>query len=135
MNSLGAFVFLGVVIAIVICAVVAFSSSSKAAGVAIDNNPLNEGEGKNETNDLCVDESQKASTDNANCEKSPLSVSSVEIEASINDMKAQIKELKDKQLSTVVKGVLLGLLLWSVISGFVGFIVFVIYANSHHSYY
>lgn len=135
MNSLGAFVFLGVVIAIVICAVVAFSSASKAAGVAVDNNLSNEGEGANETNDLCVDESQKASTDNANCEKSPLSVSSVEIEASINDLKAQIKELKDKQLSTVVKGVLLGLLLWSVISGFIGFIVFVIYANSHHSYY
>lgn len=135
MNSLGAFVFLGVVIAIVICAVVAFSSASKAAGVAVDNNPSNEGKGANETNDLCVDESQKASTDNANCEKSPLSVSSVEIEASINDLKAQIKELKDKQLSTVVKGVLLGLLLWSVISGFIGFIGFVIYANSHHSYY
>ena len=132
MNGFGAIIFL--IAAIVICAAVA-RSASKAAGVAIDNNPSNEGEGANETNDLCVDESQKASTDNANCEKSPLSVSSVEIEASINDLKAQIKELKDKQLSTVVKGVLLGLLLWSVISGFVGFIVFVIYANSHHSYY
>ena len=132
MNGFGAIIFL--IAAIVICAAVA-RSASKAAGVAVDNNPSNEGEGANETNDLCVDESQKASTDNANCEKSPLSVSSVEIEASINDLKAQIKELKDKQLSTVVKGVLLGLLLWSVISGFVGFIVFVIYANSHHSYY
>ena len=134
MNSAGALIFVGLVIAIIICAIVAFSSASKAAGVATDNNPPKE-EGANETNDLCVDETQKASTDNANCEKSPLSVSSVEIEASINDLKAQIKELKDKQLSTVVKGVLLGLLLWSVISGFVGFIVFVIYANSHHSYY
>ena len=134
MNSLGAFVFLGVVIAIVICAVVAFSSASKAAGVAVDNNPPKE-EGANETNDLCVDESQKPSTDNANRKKSPLSVSSVEIETSINDLKAQIKELKDKQLSTVIKGVLWGLLLWSFISGFVGFIVFVFYANSHHSYY
>lgn len=134
MNSAGALIFVGLIIAIIICAVVAFSSASKAAGVAVDNNPSNEGEGEgaNETNDLCVDESQKASTDNANCEKSPLSVSSVEVEASINDLKAQIKELKDKQLSTVVKGVLLGLLLWSVISGFIGF---VIYANSHHSYY
>ena len=132
MNGFGAIIFL--IAAIVICAAVA-RSASKAAGVAVDNNPSNEGEGANETNDLCVDESQKASTDNANCEKSPLSVSSVEIEASINDLKAQIKELKDKQLSTVVKGVLLGLLLWSVISGFIGFIVFVIYANSHHSYY
>ena len=135
MNSVGALIFVGLILAIVICAVVAFSSASKAAGVAVDNNPSNEGEGKNETNDLCVDESQKTSTDNANCEKSPLSVSSVEIKTSINDLKAQIKELKDKQLSTVVKGVLLGLLLWSFISGFVGFIVFVIYANSHHSYY
>lgn len=135
MNGFAAFIFMGFVFAIIICAVVAFSSASKAAGVAVDNNPSNEGEGKNETNDLCVDESQKTSTDNANCEKSPLSVSSVEIEASINDLKAQIKELKDKQLSTVVKGVLLGLLLWSFISGFVGFIVFVIYSNSHHSYY
>ena len=132
MNGFGAIIFL--IAAIVICAAVA-RSASKAAGVAIDNNPLNEGEGKNETNDLCVDESQQASTDNANNEKSPLSVSSVEIETSINDLKAQIKELKDKQLSTVIKGVLWGLLLWSVISGFVGFIVFVIYANSHHSYY
>lgn len=132
MNGFGAIIFL--IAAIVICAAVA-RSASKAAGVAVDNNPSNEGEGANETNDLCVDESQKASTDNANCDKSPRSVSSVGIEASINDLKAQIKELKDKQLSTVVKGVLLGLLLWSVISGFVGFIVFVIYANSHHSYY
>ena len=132
MNGFGASIFL--IAAIVICAAVA-RSASKAAGVDVDNNPSNEGEGANETNDLCVDESQKASTDNANCEKSPLSVSSVEIEASINYLKAQIKEHKDKQLSTVVKGVLLGLLLWSVISGFVGFIVFVIYANSHHSYY
>ena len=132
MNGFGAIIFL--IAAIVICAAVA-RSASKAAGVAVDNNPSNEGEGKNETNDLCVDESQKASTDNANCEKSPLSVSSVEIEASINDLKAQIKELKDKQLSTVIKGVLWGLLLWSVISGFIGFIIFVIYANSHHSYY
>ena len=135
MNSAGALIFVGLIIAIIICAVVAFSSASKAAGVAVDNNPSNEGEGANETNDLCVDESQKASTDNANCDKSPLSVSSVEIEASINDLKAQIKVLKDNQLSTVVKGVLLGLLLWSFISGFVGFIVFVIYSNSHHSYY
>lgn len=132
MNGFGAIIFL--IAAIVICAAVA-RSASKAAGVAVDNSPSNEGEGKNETNDLCVDESQKASTESANNEKSPLSVSSVEVEASINDLKAQIKELKDKQLSTVVKGVLLGLLLWSVISGFVGFIVFVIYANSHHSYY
>lgn len=135
MNGFAAFIFMGIIFAIIICAVVAFSSASKAAGVAVDNNPSNEGEGKNEINDLCVDESQKTSTDNANCEKSPLSVSSVEIEASINELKAQIKELKDKQLSTVVKGVLLGLLLWSFISGFVGFIVFVIYSNSHHSYY
>lgn len=133
MNSLGAFVFLGVVIACVVCVVV-LVYTQKPTETTTDNNPPKE-EGANETNDLCVDESQKASTDNANYEKSPLSVSSVEIEASINDMKAQIKELKDKQLSTVVKGVLLGLLLWSIISGFVGFIVFVIYANSHHSYY
>ncbi len=132
MNGFGAIIFL--IAAIVICAAVA-RSASKAAGVDVDNNPSNEGEGANETNDLCVDESQKASTDNANCEKSPLSVSSVEVEASINDLKAQIKELKDKQLSTVIKGVLWGLLLWSFISGFVGFIIFVIYANSHHSYY
>lgn len=135
MNGFGAFIFVGLIFAFIICAIIAFPSASKAAGVAVDNNPSNEGEGANETNDLCVDESQKASTDNANYEKSPLSVSSVEIEASINDLKAQIKELKDKQLSTVVKGVLLGLLLWSVISGFIGFIVFVFYANSHHSYY
>nr|DAJ68915.1 MAG TPA: hypothetical protein [Caudoviricetes sp.] len=133
MNSLGAFVFLGVVIAIIICAVVA-TYTQKPTETTTDNNPPKE-ESANETNDLCVDESQKTSTDNANCEKSPLSVSSVEIETSINDLKAQIKELKDKQLSTVVKGVLLGLLLWSFISGFVGFIVFVFYANSHHSYY
>ena len=133
MNSLGAFVFLGVVIACVVCVVV-LVYTQKPTETTTDNNPPKE-EGANETNDLCVDESQKASTDNANCEKSPLSVSSVEVEASINDLKAQIKELKDKQLSTVIKGVLWGLLLWSVISGFVGFIVFVIYANSHHSYY
>ena len=135
MNGLSAFVFLGVVIAIVICAVVAFSSASKAAGVAVDNNPSNEGEGANETNDLCVDESQKASTDNANCEKSPLSVSSVEVEASINDLKAQIKELKDKQLSTVIKGVLWGLFLWSVACGVFYAVVLVLNAKSHHSYY
>lgn len=135
MNGFGAFIFVGLIFAFIICAIIAFPSASKAAGVAVDNTPSNEGEGANETNDLCVDESQKASTDNANCEKSPLSVSSVEIEASINDLKAQIKELKDKQLSTVIKGVLWGLLLWSVISGFIGFIVFVFYANSHHSYY
>lgn len=131
MNGFGAFIFVGLIFAFIICAIIAFPSASKAAGVAVDNNPSNEGEGANETNDLCVDESQKASTDNANNETRPLSVSSVGIEASINDLKAQIKELKDKQLSTVVKGVLLGLLLWSVISGF---IIFVIY-NSHHSYY
>lgn len=135
MNGFGAFIFVGLIFAFIICAIIAFPSASKAAGVAVDNNPSNEGEGANETNDLCVGESQKASTDNADCEKSPPSVSSVEIEASINDLKAQIKELKDKQLATVVKGVLLGLLLWSVISGFIGFIVFVFYANSHHSYY
>lgn len=134
MNGFAAFIFMGIVFAIIICAVVAFSSASKAAGFTNDNNPLKE-EGKDDTNDLCAAETQKASTDNANCEKSPLSVSSVEIEASINDLKAQIKELKDKQLSTVIKGVLWGLLLWSVISGFIGFIIFVIYANSHHSYY
>ena len=131
MNGFGAFIFVGLIFAFIICAIIAFPSASKAAGVAVDNNPSNEGEGANETNDLCVDESQKASTDNANCEKSPLSVSSVEIEASINDLKAQIKELKDKQLSTVIKGVLWGLLIWSAIS----VIIFVIYANSHHSYY
>lgn len=133
MNGFGAFVFLGVVLVSIVCVVV-LVYTQKPTETTTDNNPPKE-EGANETNDLCVDESQKASTDNANCEKSPLSVSSVEIEASINDLKAQIKELKDKQLSTVVKGVLLGLLLWSVISGFVGFIVFVFYANSHHSYY
>ena len=133
MNGFGAFVFLGVVLVSIVCVVV-LVYTQKPTETTTDNNPPKE-EGANETNNLCVDESQKASTDNANCEKSPLSVSSVEIEASINDLKAQIKELKDKQLSTVVKGVLLGLLLWSVISGFVGFIVFVIYANSHHSYY
>lgn len=131
MNGFGAFIFVGLIFAFIICAIIAFPSASKAAGVAVDNNPSNEGEGANETNDLCVDESQKSSTDNANCEKSPLSVSSVEIEASINDLKAQIKELKDKQLSTVIKGVLWGLLIWSAIS----VIIFVIYANSHHSYY
>ncbi len=134
MNSAGALIFVGLILAIVICAVVAFSSASKAAGITNDNNPQKE-EDTNETNDLCGDESQKVSTDNANCGKSPISVSSVEVEASINDLKAQIKVLKDNQLSTVVKGVLLGLLLWSAISGFVGFIIFVIYANSHHSYY
>lgn len=134
MNSLGAFVFLGVVLVSIVCVVV-IVYTQKPIETTTDNNPSEKEEGANETNDLCVDESQKASTDNANCEKSPLSVSSVEIEASINDLKAQIKELKDKQLSTVVKGVLLGLLLWSIISGFVGFIIFVIYANSHHSYY
>lgn len=133
MNSLGAFVFLGVVIACVVCVVV-LVYTQKPTETTTDNNPPKE-EGANETNDLCVDESQKASTDNANCEKSPLSASSVEIEASINDLKAQIKELKDKQLSTVVKGVLWGMLLWSVIWGFIGFVGFVIYANSHHSYY
>lgn len=134
MNSAGALIFIGIVIVIIICAVVV-AYTQKPTETTTDNNPSSEGEGKNEINDLCVDESQKTSTDNANCEKSPLSVSSVEIKTSINDLKAQIKELKDKQLSTVVKGVLLGLLLWSFISGFVGFIVFVIYSNSHHSYY
>lgn len=133
MNSAGALIFIGIVIVIIICAVVV-AYTQKPTETTTDNNPPKE-ESANETNDLCVAESQKSSTDNANCEKSPLSVSSVEIKTSINDLKAQIKELKDKQLSTVVKGVLLGLLLWSVISGFVGFIVFVIYANSHHSYY
>ena len=128
MNGSSAFAF--VVAAIVIWLAVSFFTARKSASASTDNNAPKE-DGANETNDLCVDESQKASTDNANCEKSPLSVSSVEVEASINDLKAQIKELKDKQLSTVVKGVLLGLLLWSVISGF---IIFVIY-NSHHSYY
>lgn len=123
-------VFAFVVAAIVIWLAVSFFTARKSASASTDNNPPKE-EGANETYNLCVDESQKASTDNANNEKSPLSVSSVGIEASINDLKAQIKELKDKQLSTVVKGVLLGLLLWSVISGF---IIFVIY-NSHHSYY
>lgn len=123
-------VFAFVVAAIVIWLAVSFFTARKSASASTDNNAPKE-DGANETNDLCVDESQKASTDNANNEKSPLSVSSVEIEASINDLKAQIKELKDKQLSTVIKGVLLGLLLWSVISGF---IIFVIY-NSHHSYY
>lgn len=132
MNGFGALMF--VIAAIVICAAIVFSTANNSTSASTDNNPPKE-EGKNETNDLCTAESQKTSTDNANCEKSPLSVSSVEIEASINDLKAQIKELKDKQLSTVVKGVLLGLLLWSFISGFVGFIVFVIYSNSHHSYY
>lgn len=133
MNSAGALIFVGLILAIIICAVVV-SFTQKPTETTTDNNTPKE-EGKNETNDLCAAESQKVSTDNANCEKSPLSVSSVEIETSINDLKAQIKELKDKQLSTVVKGVLLGLLLWSFISGFVGFIVFVIYSNSHHSYY
>lgn len=129
MDSLAVLFFLGLVLAIIVCPVF-ISYTKKTTETTIDNNPLEE-EGANETNDLCGDETQKASTDNANNEKSPLSVSSVGIEASINDLKAQIKELKDKQLSTVVKGVLLGLLLWSVISGF---IIFVIY-NSHHSYY
>lgn len=133
MTSLGAFVFLGVVLVSIVCVVV-IVYTQKPIETTTDNNAPKE-DGANETYNLCVAESQKASTDNANNEKSPLSVSSVEIEASINDLKAQIKELKDKQLSTVVKGVLLGLLLWSVISGFIGFIVFVIYANSHHSYY
>lgn len=131
MNSAGALIFIGIVIVIIICAVVV-AYTQKPTETTTDNNPPKE-ESANETNDLCAAESQKV--DNANCEKSPLSVSSVEIETSINDLKAQIKELKDKQLSTVVKGVLLGLLLWSFISGFVGFIVFVFYANSHHSYY
>ena len=133
MNSAGALIFVGLILAIIICAVVV-SFTQKPTETTTDNNPPKE-ESANETNNLCVDESQKVSTDNANCEKSPLSVSSVEIETSINDLKAQIKELKDKQLSTVIKGVLWGLLLWSFISGFVGFIVFVIYSNSHHSYY
>ena len=133
MNSAGALIFIGIVIVIIICAVVV-AYTQKPTETTTDNTPPKE-ESANETNDLCAAESQKVSTDNANCEKSPLSVSSVEIETSINDLKAQIKELKDKQLSTVVKGVLLGLLLWSFISGFVGFIVFVIYSNSHHSYY
>lgn len=133
MNSAGALIFIGIVIVIIICAVVV-AYTQKPTETTTDNNPPKE-ESANETNDLCVDESQKVSTDNANCEKSPLSVSSVEIEASINELKAQIKELKDKQLSTVIKGVLWGLFLWSFISGFVGFIVFVIYSNSHHSYY
>ena len=133
MNGFGALMF--VIAAIVICAAIVFSTANNSTSASTDNNPSSEGEGKDDTNDLCAAETQKASTDNANCEKTPLSVSSVEIEASINDLKAQIKELKDKQLSTVVKGVLLGLLLWSFISGFVGFIVFVIYSNSHHSYY
>lgn len=123
-------VFAFVVAAIVIWLAVSFFTARKSASASTDNNAPKE-DGANETNDLCADESQKASTDNANCDKSPRSVSSVGIEASINDLKVQIKELKDKQLSTVVKGVLLGLLLWSVISGF---IIFVIY-NSHHSYY
>ena len=128
MDSLAVLFFLGLVLAIIVCPVF-ISYTKKTTETTIDNNPLEE-EGANETNDLCVDESQKSSTDNANCEKSPLSVSSVEIEASINDLKAQIKELKDKQLSTVIKGVLWGLLIWSAIS----VIIFVIY-NSHHSYY
>lgn len=132
MNGFGALML--VIAAIVICAAIVFSTANNSTSASTDNNPPKE-EGKNETNDLCTAESQKTSTDNANCEKSPLSVSSVEIEASINDLKAQIKVLKDNQLSTVVKGVLLGLLLWSFISGFIGFIVFVFYANSHHSYY
>lgn len=128
MDSLAVLFFLGLVLAIIVCPVF-ISYTKKTTETTIDNNPLEE-EGANETNDLCGDETQKASTDNANCEKN-LSVSSVEIEKSIKELKAQIKELKDNQLSTVIKGVLLGLLLWSVISGF---IIFVIY-NSHHSYY
>lgn len=128
MNSAGALIFVGLILAIIICAVVV-SFTQKPTETTIDNNPLEE-EGANETNDLCGDETQKASTDNANCEKN-LSVSSVEIEKSIKELKAQIKELKDKQLSTVIKGVLWGLLIWSAIS----VIIFVIYANSHHSYY
>ena len=133
MNSAGAFVFLGVVIAIIICAVVA-TYTQIPTGTTTGNNPPKE-ESANETNDLCVDESQKVSTDNANGEKSPLSVSSVEIETSINDLKAQIKELKDKQLSTVIKGVLWGLFLWSVACGVFYAVVLVLNAKSHHSYY
>lgn len=128
MNSLAVLFFLGLVLAIIVCPVF-ISYTKKTTETTIDNNPLEE-EGANETNDLCGDETQKASTDNANCEKK-LSVSSVEIEKSIKELKAQIKELKDKQLSTVIKGVLWGLLIWSAIS----VIIFVIYANSHHSYY
>ena len=133
MNSAGALIFVGLILAIIICAVVV-SFTQKPTETTTDNNPLKE-EGKDDTNDLCTAESQKTSTDNANCEKSPLSVSSVEIEASINELKAQIKELKDKQLSTVVKGVLLGLLLWSVACGVFYVIVLILNANSHHSYY
>lgn len=133
MNSLGAFVFLGIVIVIIICAVVV-AYTQKPTETTTDNNPPKE-ESANETNDLCVDESQKVSTDNANGEKSPLSVSSVEIETSINDLKAQIKELKDKQLSTVIKGVLWGLFLWSVACGVFYTVVLVLNAKSHHSYY
>lgn len=129
MDSLAVLFFLGLVLAIIVCPVF-ISYTKKTTETTIDNNPLEE-EGANETNDLCGDETQKASTDNANCEKKPLSVSSVEIEKSIKELKAQIKELKDKQLSTVIKGVLWGLLIWSAIS----VIIFVIYANSHHSYY
>lgn len=128
MDSLAVLFFLGLVLAIIVCPVF-ISYTKKTTETTIDNNPLEE-EGANETNDLCGDETQKASTDNANCEKN-LSVSSVEIEKSIKELKAQIKELKDKQLSTVIKGVLWGLLIWSAIS----VIIFVIYANSHHSYY
>ena len=129
MNSSSAFAFL--VAAIVIWLAVSFFTARKSASASTDNNPSEKEDGANEINDLCVDESQKASTDNANNETRPLSVSSVAIESSINDLKAQIKELKDKQLSTVIKGVLWGLLIWSAIS----VIIFVIYANSHHSYY
>lgn len=128
MTSLGAFVFLGVVLVSIVCVVV-IVYTQKPIETTTDNNAPKE-DGANETNDLCGDETQKASTDNANCEKN-LSVSSVEIEKSIKELKAQIKELKDKQLSTVIKGVLWGLLIWSAIS----VIIFVIYANSHHSYY
>ena len=129
MDSLAVLFFLGLVLAIIVCPVF-ISYTKKTTETTTDNNPSEKEEGANETNDLCVDESQKASTDNANCEKN-LSVSSVEIEKSIKELKAQIKELKDKQLSTVIKGVLWGLLIWSAIS----VIIFVIYANSHHSYY
>lgn len=133
MNSAGALIFVGLILAIIICAVVV-SFTQKPTETTTDNKPLKE-EGKDDTNDLCAAETQKASTDNANCEKKPLPISSVEIEASINELKAQIKELKDKQLSTVVKGVLLGLLLWSVACGVFYVIVLILNANSHHSYY
>lgn len=133
MNSAGALIFVGLILAIIICVVVV-TYTQKPTETTTDNNPPKE-ESANETNDLCVDESQKISTDNANCEKSPLSVSSVEIETSINDLKAQIKELKDKQLSTVIKGVLWGLFLWSAACGVFYAVVLVLNAKSHHSYY